>query len=202
MVARGLFGTQPHGVYVDIGAHHPVLASNTYHFYHRGWRGINVDAMPGSMRPFRVLRPHDTNLEICLSDKPDGEITFYVFGERSPLNTADPKMAVEHEKKFGTPVIEKRVMYSKTLAQVLAQHLPSVEIDLLSIDVEGMDEAILRSNDWAKYRPKVIIFERHQARPAAIVQDELVRFLSDQGYELCGMTGPSYLMRRCDWSPV
>lgn len=44
-----LFNDSSSGIYVDIGAHHPFRFSNTYVFYKRGWRGINVDAMPGSM---------------------------------------------------------------------------------------------------------------------------------------------------------
>ncbi|MGH7941367.1 MAG: hypothetical protein ACREFR_09875, partial [Limisphaerales bacterium] len=34
------------GFYVDIGAFAPFQHSNTYWFYRRGWKGINVDATP------------------------------------------------------------------------------------------------------------------------------------------------------------
>jgi len=44
------------GFYVDVVAHHPFRFSNTFLFYRMGWRGINIDAMPGSMRPFRRHR--------------------------------------------------------------------------------------------------------------------------------------------------
>jgi hypothetical protein len=47
------------GFYVDIGAHHPKRFSNTYLFYRRGWCGINIGAMPGSMSQFRRVRPRD-----------------------------------------------------------------------------------------------------------------------------------------------
>ena len=52
------------GFYVDVGAHHPRRYSNTYLFYKRGWRGINIDAAPGSMKSFSKTRPRDINLEI------------------------------------------------------------------------------------------------------------------------------------------
>ena len=55
------------GFYVDIGAHHPKRFSNTYFFYKKGWSGINIDAMPGSMHGFRLLRTRDINLEMGIS---------------------------------------------------------------------------------------------------------------------------------------
>jgi hypothetical protein len=52
MVLYRTFETVKEGFYVDVGAHHPDRFSNTYKFYKQGWRGINIDAMPGGMDPF------------------------------------------------------------------------------------------------------------------------------------------------------
>ncbi len=202
MIVRGLFGTQRHGTFVDIGAHHPTSYSNTYHFYCSGWRGINIDAMPGSMEAFKLIRPLDTNLELCMSDVPDQDVTFYLFGKGSAINTIDPDMAAEHERTYGVPVLERKTMRTQTLAKVLEQYLTSDNIDLLTIDVEGMDEKILRSNDWKKYRPKVVIFERHDRNLQNFLEDNLISFMVDNGYSLCGMCGPSFVMKRNDWTPA
>ena len=43
------------GFYVDIGAFHPYRFSNTFYFYLRGWKGINVDATPNSMLLFEKV---------------------------------------------------------------------------------------------------------------------------------------------------
>ena len=48
---------KPLGFYVDVGARRPKRFSNTYRLYRRGWRGLNIDANPGSMAPFRRIRP-------------------------------------------------------------------------------------------------------------------------------------------------
>src|SRR5690349_18351333 len=63
MVLRRVFEHKAHGFYVDVGAHHPMRFSNTYFFYRRGWRGINIDARPGSKREFDRARPRDINVE-------------------------------------------------------------------------------------------------------------------------------------------
>ncbi len=46
MIMRRIFEKLRTGFYVDVGAHHPMLYSNTYYFYKQGWSGINIDAMP------------------------------------------------------------------------------------------------------------------------------------------------------------
>jgi len=55
MILRRLFEKQNTGFYVDVGAHHPKRFSNTFFFYKKGWRGINIDAMPNSMSLFNKL---------------------------------------------------------------------------------------------------------------------------------------------------
>ncbi len=49
MLLNFYFLRQQQGFYIDIGAYHPIQLSNTYHFYKRGWREINIDATPGIM---------------------------------------------------------------------------------------------------------------------------------------------------------
>lgn len=62
------FERQDNGFYVDVGAHHPFRFSNTCIFYARGWRGINIDAMPQSMALFRKYRKNDINLEVAIGN--------------------------------------------------------------------------------------------------------------------------------------
>jgi hypothetical protein len=52
LIASRLFPNQSTGFYVDIGAHHPTRFSNTYLLYTKGWRGINIDPLPGSKELF------------------------------------------------------------------------------------------------------------------------------------------------------
>ena len=52
LLINRILNNKSEGFFIDIGAHHPIRFSNTYFFYRKGWRGINVDAMPGSMKAF------------------------------------------------------------------------------------------------------------------------------------------------------
>lgn len=93
LVLKRVFEGQEQGFFVDVGAHHPQRFSNTYLFYLKGWRGINIDAMPDSMEPFEDLRPEDINIESAISDVPE-VLTYYLFNEPaieylSQLNLSD-----------------------------------------------------------------------------------------------------------------
>ena len=68
MILQRLFEKQKTGFYVDVGAHHPRRFSNTYFFYKKGWCGINIDAMPNSMKRFNRSRPRDINIEKAISE--------------------------------------------------------------------------------------------------------------------------------------
>jgi len=81
------------GFYVDVGAHHPKRFSNTYRLYRRGWRGLNIDANPGSMTLFQNVRPRDINVEAAVSSTPR-ELTYYIFNEPA-LNTFKRDLALE-----------------------------------------------------------------------------------------------------------
>ena len=93
IVLESLLGGEARGFYVDIGAHHPARVSNTYRFYKRGWRGINVDAAPGSMNLFRQVRPKDINVEAAVG-MGSQKLIFYVLDDDG-LSTLDKDLAAE-----------------------------------------------------------------------------------------------------------
>lgn len=88
MILRHIIGSDKrNGFFVDVGAYHPTLFSNTYFFYLNGWRGINIEARPGSKALFDRVRPRDTNLELGIS-RNRGELTYYFIGDDSTMNSS------------------------------------------------------------------------------------------------------------------
>lgn len=194
MIVRHLLADVRTGFYVDIGAHHPVYYSNTYHFYRRGWRGINVDAIPGSMAAFRLLRPRDLNIESCV-DGVAGAVREFVEFDSPALNTASPEEADRVARDGHGKAVARHTVTTTTLADLLDRHLPPGRvIDFLSIDVEGLDEPILRNHDFTRYRPRVLIFERKGVDQGALGGDPLVAHLRGVGYKLAAFTGASVVM--------
>ena len=138
MILRHLIGAEKrNGFYVDVGAFHPINSSNTYYFYLNGWRGINIDACPGSMAEFNKVRPRDTNREAGVSDVND-ELTYYFIDKNSSMNSFSKEFLIEigmHEsvkEEIKVPVYK--------LSQILDEHLSAGQtIDFLSVDVEGFE---------------------------------------------------------------
>lgn len=180
LILNRLLDGQANGFYVDVGAHHPVRFSNTYLFYKRGWRGINIDAMPGSMKKFDKVRPRDINIERGVAGEV-GRLTYHRFNEPA-LNTFDSAEAA-HKNKPPYYLIDTVEVAVERLDELLARHLPSgQQIDFLSVDVEGKDEEVLRSNDWIRYRPRFILVETLRTDMLSLDKCPVVEFLSGIGY--------------------
>ena len=70
------------------------------------------------------------------------------------------------------------------MSTVLDDHLKGRAIDFMTIDVEGFDFNVLKSNNWDKYRPKVILFELFSNDVESIKSNEMSLFLNQNGYSL------------------
>ena len=190
MILRIIFGEEKKttGFYIDVGAYHPMRFSNTYYFYKRGWRGINIDAMPGSMKLFKKIRTRDINLEIAISDKKEEVLTYYMFNDPT-LNGFSEKLSQEREEKRKCKIIDRIKMRTSTLAEILDIHLPkNTEIDFLSVDVEGLDSQVLKSNNWNKYKPKVVLVESLNFSFDNLDDSKICKFLVNKNYHLFAKT--------------
>jgi len=185
ILLQRLFENKATGFFIDVGAHHPTRFSNTYLFYLRGWRGINIDAMPGSMQAFDRLRPNDINIECAISDREE-ELTYFVFN-KTALNTFSEEEALRKDGLRNYRIVERRIMKAHTLARLLGEHMQDGQvIDFLSVDAEGMDLRVLKSLDWSKHKPHMILAEDLQG--AAGDEGEMKTYLQERGYELFART--------------
>jgi FkbM family methyltransferase len=174
------FDSRTSGFYVDVGAHHPFRFSNTYTFYKRGWQGINIEANPDALRLFETHRPRDINVQALVAEEEGVEHDYALF-EEAALNTAVP-FARDNLLRLGVPVERTIHLNARRLDSILEEHLPAgTDITFMSVDVEGLDLQVLRSNDWRLYRPEIVLAETgvDLMRP----QDNLiVSYMMEQGY--------------------
>jgi len=183
MILRRMFEGVERGFYVDVGACHPRRFSNTYFFYKQGWRGINIDAMPGSMDSFNKRRPRDINIEKAVSDD-KRLLTYYAFNEPA-LNGFSPEISMQVDGHENYRLMFKKEMETTTLEEILDRHLPKDQgIDFLSVDAEGLDFAVIRSNNWSKHRPRAVLVEILETTLEALTQNEIALFLRQRGYTL------------------
>lgn len=180
IILARLLGGKNKGFFVDVGAHHPTRFSNTYELYRRGWRGINIDATPGSMKLFNRLRPGDLNLELAISDRKESMV-FSMFQEGA-LNTFDRKLSQNYISS-GWEAAGTVELIPQPLTLVLDKYLePGQKIDILSVDVEGEDLGVLRSNDWDRHCPEVVIIEALDTPLERLDECPVVLFLKEKGF--------------------
>lgn len=175
------------GFYVDVGAHHPKRFSNTYFFYEQGWQGINIEPMPGSKRNFDKVRTRDINLEIPINST-EKELTYYIFNDPA-LNGFSKDLSLLRNQSPDYRIIKTVNMKTKTLSSVLNEHLSGEQkINLLSIDVEGLDLEVLKSNDWRNYKPDFIMVEEKEFNIVQPEQSNIFSFLQQMNYQLVAKT--------------
>lgn len=190
---------EPKGVYVDVGAFHPKYGSNTYRLWRRGWRGINIDVDSYKLRLFQRFRPDDINVQAAVSNE-NGQRVFYsqAGGSYGSMSSLEPAFAADRGIRLDREVIEQHVS-AFTLNELLEKHLTSVNrfptdtIDLLSMDVEGHEMAVLQGLDLDRYRPRVICVEIHATDLEDLQQQPVFWYLQEHGYRLHAWPRPSCL---------
>ena len=172
------------GFFVDVGCYHPKKHSNTYMLYTSGWSGINIDMEADKISLFNMARPRDCNVLAPISDKKE-KVQVFRFGKFGVGSTIDPKFAVD----TGNAVYDATESFSKTLDEVIEDSpYNGKQIDVLSIDVEGMDYRVLSSLSLEIYKPKIIIIESHHKSIEDILNTDIYRLLKNQEYMLRSWT--------------
>jgi FkbM family methyltransferase len=187
MILRTIFENKKNGFYVDVGAFHPKIFSNTHFFYKQGWHGINIDANPKSMTAFRKLRPHNINLEIGIGTE-NNLRPYYIDPDLPTNNSFQP-----------TTSNQECIQYLKTepLSIILDKYLPkNTIIDFISIDVEGLEIEVLQSNNWQKYKPKIILAEDRNFKEYNLTNSKVYQFIITQGYKLYAKTRNTLIFKQ------
>lgn len=172
--------------YIDIGANDPVLGNNTYFFYQRGCRGVLIEPNPSLHSRLKQVRPGDISLNIGIGNK-DEVLPFYLFDhENSHLNTFSTEEK-EALLKNGLKVQSVIDIQLKNINDIISQHFQAPPT-IMSLDVEGLDEAILHALDFERFGPGIICVETVSYSSVQADQftkrRELVDFVLSKGYDV------------------
>lgn len=188
-----LLGGKEKGFYIDIGAHHPRRFSNTYYFYLKGWSGINIEPNPELHKLFSKWRPRDINLNAGLYSLPV-ELKYYYF-EEPALNTfstdvAAKLLATQHK------LVKTENIAVTTLSKALEGFQMPELIDFMNIDTEGSEWEIIRTNDWSKIRPELLLIEFKAETIEQMMDSEMVNFLRRLKYKLIAKLFNTVIFKR------
>lgn len=149
------FSYKRKGFYIDVGACHPKRLSNTKYFYNKGWHGINIEPNSTRIKLFLQDRKRDINLNIGIGTVAKIAV-FYEF-EATGLSTFSKK-EMESLLKIGYKLKKTKKISIRRLEDIMRKCVKS-GIDFMTVDAEGMDLEVLKSNNWEKYRPKLLCVE-------------------------------------------
>lgn len=172
------------GFYVDVGANHPAKLSNTYRLYCMGMRGICIEPNDIFCRMHTRYRPGDIVLCTAIGPEP-GLSKFYEMSYHA-LSTFSEKECYRL-KEQGMKIIRETFKPIFPLDMIIERCRPlrGDVFALLSIDTEGWDDIVLRSNDWERFRPRMVVVE-HNSEDAT---EAVGCLLAGVGYTSVGTYG-------------
>jgi len=171
----------PHPTYLDIGAHHPSYLSNTYLFYTEGAKGVCVEPNPLLHQNIQAKRPRDTCLNIGIIAAGGSEaLNFYVFDDTT-MSTFSETIKNE-QQATGKSVKQTLLIRVMPVNEVISSHFQTAP-NLVSLDTEGLDLAILETFRFDLYRPEVFCIET-LTNVAERKMSEIIDFMLSQGYTI------------------
>lgn len=193
IIVASLLGS-PTGLYVDVGANHPKRYSNTALLYERGWCGINIEPNEEAITLFKRVRPRDINIRSGVG-MTSNTLMYYRFSDPA-VNTFSFEMAQELRKKRWLTELSSEKVSIRSLRDILLENLSeNTSVDFFNVDVEGFDLEVLQSNDWFRFRPRVIAVEDHQFNPTNMPVSPIYAFLTEKQYRFVIRMGPTCIFK-------
>jgi hypothetical protein len=187
--------------YADLGAAFPTGHNNTYLFYTLGGSGLLVEADPSYLPFYRECRPRDRVEQVAVIPariREGGHVDFHRME-----NPGWSTVSAEHVQIAATlqkgGVLEVLRVPCLTINELLQKHFPDGKIDILSIDLEGVDTELLSELDLSCFRPKVIVVENPQGwSNDLLAQSPEHSKLRSAGYGLFACTFVNYIYAHAD----
>lgn len=175
----------PAGVYVDIGAQHPVVDSVSKAFYEQGWRGVHVEPVPHYAELLRQDRPDEVVLQLALSDAAGVLELYMIPGTGLSTGVKAHAKNLETHHGFAHQTIQTPMLPMSTALASLAGR----QVHWLKIDVEGFEENVLRGWDSNALRPWIVLIEATVPMSTELRYEGTDRILTQADYQFAYFDG-------------
>lgn len=156
-ILYSLFDKSNIGACVEVGGYDGVLGSNTYFFEKIGWNCLIIEPIPELCEKIKLNRSCDF-IQVAASDK-EGISDFYIARGVETLSIIETnKNHFDRIYKDGGSEIQQIKVKTNLLTKILKDH-GYVEIDFLTLDVEGHEMSALRGLDFKEINIKILIIE-------------------------------------------
>ncbi len=179
IVINNFFRNKKEGFCVDVGAADGVRFSNSRHLIESmEWTALLVEPHPTYFR--QLSRLYKNNERVSLENiavySTSGEMPFYLYGhdEHAQVSTLSKNFKERVCDKHGDKYEKKPILVQVRTLEKILKVLP--QVDFLSVDCEGVDMEVLKSNNWDEFRPTLVCVEH------SMPKTELDSFMKSVGY--------------------
>lgn len=168
---------------VEVGGFDGVTGSNTYFFEKIGWRCLIIEPMPDFCQKIRNIRNCEI-AEIAASSRA-GQVEFHVAAGVETLSTIEKdEKHFARIKSLSNQEIKKITVNTMLLSDILIDR-KMLDIDFLTIDVEGHEMSVLSGMSLDKITPRIIIIEDNSNG----TDSEVKSFMAASSYKRFRRTG-------------
>jgi len=192
------------GFYVDIGAFHPLDGSNTYKLYRNGSSGVVVDVGSQKKFFFKLFRPRDTFIDAAIVPDTFSEnhILFNIdgYGSKNDSVTGYGVGEIQTTTAPNTQTV-KALQISKLMElSFSSKHAKDADWSVINIDIEGLDQEIIKSINFDIYQFDVVCLEVFSHDIWDKINEYLISpvniMMIEAGYSLQSICGPTLIYLR------
>ncbi len=112
-------------------------------------------------------------------------LPYYIFNEPA-LNGFSKSLSDERSELYKCyRIIDIKEIKIDTLESILDSYMPQGQsINFMSIDVEGFDFEVIKSNNWLKYSPEFVLVEILKSSLDDVSKSEIALFLEEYNYKI------------------
>lgn len=158
-------------IYLEVGAYDPIRANNTYFLELMGRGGVIVEADYRSVDINKVVKREASvwNYLVVPEKTPQRDAVFYI-SDNPGFSSAKQDNIIMN----GGHVVDVKKVKTITLDNIFDSI--SERIEFVTLDIEGLDRAVIMGTHWEKYRPTVVCAE------IGCPDKEIVKYMDECGY--------------------
>ena len=175
-IVRDFFQDKRDGVFLDVGANHYKVASNTYYLETTlGWSGVAVDAQADFAADYQAHRPRTRFVAMFASDVAGESVQLFVPDANKLVASASR----EFTERRGFPGSATSV--PTTTLNVVLDQAGIARVDFLSMDIELSEPKALAGFDIDRFKPALVCIEAHPE-----VRQQILDYFAAHDYVLVG----------------